>query len=263
MTTHKYFDILLKAAYLAGEAILKVYGTDDFSTEIKSDQSPLTAADKNAHIAIFNILSATNLPILSEEGKQIGFDERSKWDEFWMVDPLDGTKEFIKRNGEFTVNIALIRNGEPVLGIVYAPVLDKVWYGDTDSGAFVIESFSKQYTENTIKQIAIRADHNLRPFTVVGSRSHASKETEDYINTLKETYGELNFVSMGSSLKLCMVAEGRANVYPRFAPTMEWDTAAGHAVASAAGCEVINVETKSPLTYNKENLLNPWFMVNA
>jgi 3'(2'), 5'-bisphosphate nucleotidase len=256
-------DILFRACYLAGKEILEVYTKEDHSTEIKEDNSPLTAADRNAHIAIALVLSETDIPVLSEEGKYMSYSERQNWDQFWLVDPLDGTKEFIKRNGEFTVNIALIDNGNPILGIVYAPVIDKCWIGDVDLGSFVIESFSIHYQNKTIQPIRIQSNRKLRPFTVVGSRSHASIDTNKYIDSLKDTYGELNFVSMGSSLKLCMVAEGMANVYPRFAPTMEWDTAAGHAVALAAGCKVINAQTQLPLSYNKENLLNPWFIVEA
>jgi 3'(2'), 5'-bisphosphate nucleotidase len=260
-------DQLLKAAVKsslqAGEAILKVYQTD-FPVEEKDDKTPLTLADKRAHSIIKTFLEPYQLPILSEEGKKTDFSERKEWKLFWMVDPLDGTKEFIKRNGEFTVNIALIEEGKPVLGIVFSPVLKELYFGAAGWGARktgVEEDdegkFSLPILQNS-KKLPVKDTH--RPYTVVGSRSHSSAETERFIEKLRNGHPDLTFTSKGSSLKLCLIAEGAADIYPRLAPTMEWDTAAGHAVVTHAGGKVVQFETSEPLAYNKENLLNPWFI---
>jgi 3'(2'), 5'-bisphosphate nucleotidase len=246
-------EIIKNAAKLAGEKILEIYESDNFEQEIKSDNSPLTKADREAHLIIKKELEKTGLPILSEEGKQIDFSERKNWGKFWMVDPLDGTKEFIKRNGEFTVNIALIENGIPTLGVVYCPVKGWLYYSDRNL------SFKDNKDGTTVQLPQIEKRNNL---IIVGSRSHSTPETETYVQNLKvQTGKDVEFISMGSSLKLCLVAEGKADVYPRLAPTMEWDTAAAHAVAKTAGCEVIQYESGQPVTYNKENLLNPYFVV--
>jgi 3'(2'), 5'-bisphosphate nucleotidase len=239
------------AAIEGGEEILKVY-KNTIEVEMKEDKSPLTLADKNAHLAIVKHLETTNIPILSEEGRAIPYEERKNWSRLWIVDPLDGTKEFIKRNGEFTVNIALIENGVPILGVIYVPVSGVLYFGDRDSGAF--KSVSGV-------DISIPAASSDRKYTAVGSRSHASAETEAYFNALKEKHGDIDVVSMGSSLKICLVAEGVADVYPRFAPTMEWDTAAGHAIAKAAGKMVLDYTTQQEMVYNREELLNNWFIV--
>jgi 3'(2'), 5'-bisphosphate nucleotidase len=247
----KYLPIAIEAAIAAGKAILEVYNSDDFAIESKSDDSPLTRADKASHHVIMGFLKGTGLPILSEEGKTIDFETRKNWDIFWMVDPLDGTKEFIKRNGEFTVNIALIQNGCPVMGVVLVPVADTVYYGMKDTGAF------KKSGNNEPEAIAVIK--NVEQVTIVASRSHMSPETAEFI----AGYHGSELISMGSSLKLLLVAEGKAQLYPRFAPTMEWDTAAAHAVVLAAGGEVLQMPSEVPLVYNKENLLNPWFLVKA
>lgn len=255
--------IALKAALSGAKEILEVYGSA-FQVELKEDKSPLTLADKNAHRAISSTLLMTKLAILSEEGKQLPYNTRRNWTAFWMIDPLDGTKEFVKRNGEFTVNIALINDGKPVWGVVYAPVLKTMYWGGKDDGAFKAENVSPQDSLQDIeaKAVRIRAVGEASPYIVVGSRSHSSRETDKFIEELKMEKGEIEFISMGSSLKICLVAEGKAQIYPRFAPTMEWDTAAGHAVALGAGCKVITPDTHEDLLYNKENLLNPWFIVN-
>lgn len=258
--------ISIKAALKAGEEILKIYNSKDFDIKIKSDNSPLTTADKNAHKIIVENLSKTNIPILSEEGKHILYSERSKWKRYWLVDPMDGTKEFIKRNGEFTVNIALIEKDTPVLGVIYVPVTKDLYFGALNIGSYKainqdLESFVSDM--NTLMQVSFKLpfiidnDH----YTVVGSRSHMNQETENFIAKLKNEHGEIDFISKGSSLKICMVAEGLANIYPRFAPTMEWDTGAGHAIALNAGCTVTQADEKTPVVYNKEDLLNPWFIV--
>jgi 3'(2'), 5'-bisphosphate nucleotidase len=251
LTINKYLQIAIEAAEAAGKAILEVYNSDDFSIEAKADDSPLTRADRAAHIVIVDFLNKTGLPVLSEEGKTIGYETRKNWDIFWMVDPLDGTKEFIKRNGEFTVNIALIEHGNPVMGVVYVPVTDTLYYGLQHFGAFKKQGISEP--------CAISVSGIEQKITIVASRSHMSAETEEFI----AGYQGAELISMGSSLKLLLVAEGRAQLYPRFAPTMEWDTAAAHAVVLAAGGEVLQMPEELPLTYNKENLLNPWFLVKA
>jgi 3'(2'), 5'-bisphosphate nucleotidase len=256
----------IKAALVAGDEILKVYNSDDFDVNVKSDNSPLTRADKNAHKIIVEYLTETNLPILSEEGKDIPYVERSHWKQYWLVDPLDGTKEFIKRNGEFTVNIALIENSVPVLGVIYVPVTKDLYFSSKELGAYKAinqdaESFNgntKQLMQSSFKLPFVTENET---YTVVGSRSHMNEETEEFIAKIKAEHGEIDFMSRGSSLKICMVAEGLANIYPRFAPTMEWDTGAGHAIALGAGCTVIQADEKTQVKYNKQDLLNPWFIV--
>lgn len=260
----KLLTVSIDAAIKAGREILEVY-SQDFSVETKSDNSPLTIADKKAHHIIKDTLAETGYPLLSEEGKQMGYDERNGWQTFWLVDPLDGTKEFIKKNGEFTVNIALVANGTPVLGVVYVPVTGILYFGSNDTGSHIAVISNHTNTEDvdTIIDTAKALPLNGQPsvYTVVASRSHNTPETEVFIDEKRKQHGEVNLVSSGSSIKLCLVAEGKAQVYPRLAPTMEWDTAAGHAVAKFSGCKVYNYETGNELVYNKENLLNPWFVV--
>ena len=254
--------VAIHAAIEGGKKILEVY-SQDFSVYTKEDNSPLTEADRRAHDIIKDILQPTGLPLLSEEGKTIPYDERKDWSEFWLVDPLDGTKEFIKKNGEFTVNIALIKNGTPVLGVVYVPVTGLLYFGHS-SGSYSIEinDDNKKDVEALQNNAStLPAQNAAGVYTVVASRSHNTPETEEFIDAKRKKYGNVNMISAGSSLKLCLVAEGKAQVYPRLAPTMEWDTAAGHAVAKFAGCEVYNFKTNTELEYNKENLLNPWFVV--
>lgn len=260
----------LKAAVLAGQDILEVYSRE-FHIELKEDKSPLTEADRKSHQRITAVLSDTGLPVLSEEGRDIPFAERSQWTKFWLVDPLDGTREFIKRNGEFTVNIALIINGEAVMGVIYAPVISALYFGGEEIGSykteaepdFLLHMIHSHDIMHRLMETAVRIPlrNKERPFTVVASRSHMSDETASFIDSLRQTHGDLQMISKGSSLKLCLVAEGAADVYPRFAPTMEWDTAAGQAIARGAGYTVINPADNSPVIYNKENLLNPWFIL--
>jgi len=256
-------ELAIKASLLAGKEIIDVYNSDNFEVKIKSDDSPLTLADKKAHNIIIETLKETQLPVLSEEGKSIPFDERKNWDLYWLVDPLDGTKEFIKRNGEFTVNIALIEKGTPILGVIYIPVTKDLYFSDNKNGAFKAINADLDTNIKTLSQFSFKLPFfsETEIYTVVGSRSHMNEETEQFIDKLKSEYGEVDFMSKGSSLKICMVAEGIANIYPRFAPTMEWDTAAGHAIALGSGCTVTQSDEKTPVVYNKENLLNPWFII--
>ncbi len=262
------------AAKRAGEAILDVYDSD-FKVEQKDDKSPLTLADKRSNEIIENVLEQTitvndsTVPILSEEGKETPYDEREKWEYFWLVDPLDGTKEFVKRNGEFTVNIALIHKHKPVLGIIYIPVKDVFYFAAINFGSYKLESsdilsdnLSIQDLINKSQRLPLSNDNNT-PFTIVGSRSHTSEEFSEFVKQLNAKYGKVEFISSGSSLKLCLVAEGKADVYPRFGPTMEWDTAAGQAIVEQANGTVMDTQSNEPLNYNKSNLLNPFFIVSG
>ena len=259
--------VAIRAAIEAGAKIMSVY-TDpdaDFEIEKKADNSPLTIADKKAHETISNILCGTDIPILSEEGKKIPYETRKEWNELWIVDPLDGTKEFIKKNGEFTVNIAYVNNGIPQAGVIYIPVREELYIGDCELGAFKLDNIKSISNEETLPSLISRAyrlpiKEERKDFVVVASRSHLSAETEEFIGKMRALHTSIETISKGSSLKLCLIAEGKADIYPRFAPTMEWDTAAGHAIIRAAGKEVYHTDEITPLTYNKEDLLNPWFI---
>lgn len=259
----------IRASLEAGSEIMSVY-TDpnaDFEIEKKADNSPLTIADRKSHMVIAARLASTPYPVLSEEGKKIPVEERQSWNELWIVDPLDGTKEFIKRNGEFTVNIAYVKNGKPEAGVIYIPVKEELYFADSQYGSYKIEHITQLDSEETVDSLIGKA-HRLpyqeeaqrSSFIIVASRSHLTPETEAYIEEMKQKHQEVETVSKGSSLKLCLIAEGKADVYPRFAPTMEWDTAAGHAIIRAMGKEVYQAGTQHPLEYNKEDLLNPWFI---
>lgn len=253
----------ITAALEAGKVILDIYHSDDFEIETKSDNTPLTKADIASHNMIMSYLKDTNIPVLSEEGKSIPYATRKDWKQLWIVDPIDGTKEFIKRNGEFTVNIALIEHQKPVLGVILVPVSGELYYSTKDRGAFkATVDLDRVEVDKLMEQSTkLPAAGQNRAFTVVASRSHRSAETEHYINALQKKHGEVQLISKGSSLKLCMVAEGLADCYPRFGPTMEWDTAAGQAICEHAGFEVIDWNTKEPMLYNREELLNNWFLV--
>lgn len=257
-------SIAISASLAAGEIIMDIYNSEDFAIELKHDNSPLTRADKESNKVITNILDSLNLPILSEEDDNIPYEKRKLWESFWMVDPIDGTKEFIKRNGEFTVNVALIHNNIPVLGVVYAPATMELYFAEYGMGAFKIESISDfDQLENAPLIDLSKSNQNLpKTFTLVLSKSHMNQETEDYVNKMKKKYSLVASKFFGSSLKICKVAEGYAHCYPRFGPTMEWDTAAAHAVATYAGCKMFSVQKLKPLSYNKENLLNPFFIVS-
>ncbi|MFO8234152.1 MAG: 3'(2'),5'-bisphosphate nucleotidase CysQ [Bacteroidales bacterium] len=272
MNNQEYKHLLtkaVKAALLAGKAINDVYKGSDFEIEAKADETPLTLADRKAHQVIHTYLKNTDFPLLSEEGRHIPYEERKVWEYFWLVDPLDGTKEFIKRNGEFTVNIALVSNGTPIMGVVYAPYVGDLFFGCEKFGAYKVENVDENVVDfQDLDELMKTGDilpkkSDRKELVIVASRSHMNDDTQQYVNALKAKYGDAKFVSKGSSLKLCMVAEGEADVYPRFAPTMEWDTAAGHAVALAAGFRVTENDGKTPLQYNKENLKNPWFIVKG
>ena len=259
--------IAINAAIEAGKEILSVYDSDDFDVENKADNSPLTKADRKAHDTIMKHLETTEYPVLSEEGKEMAYNERKDWHKFWCVDPLDGTKEFIKRNGEFTINIGMIEDQKSLHGVIYTPVTQELYVGIEGLGAWKMTNIDVNHKVQSLEALLEKGTKLPmvsginKPFKVVGSRSHMNDETREVISTYEKKFGETEVTSRGSSLKLCMVAEGKADLYPRFAPTMEWDTAAGQAIAQAAGMLVTEADMETPLLYNKQELSNPWFVV--
>ena len=250
MNNKELLNIAINAAIDGGKEIMDVYD-GSFEVFIKEDDSPLTIADQRANKVIVRELKKTKIPVLSEEGRAIPYSERKDWERLWIVDPLDGTKEFVKRNGEFTVNIALIEKGIPIMGVIYVPVKEVLYFA-SEEGAF-------KKSKNKIEKLPLKSKN--KNFVAVGSRSHMSKETDIFFKNLKEKHGDVEVVSMGSSLKICLVAEGVADVYPRFAPTMEWDTAAGQAIARYSGKKLIDYNTKKEMVYNRDELRNNWFIV--
>jgi 3'(2'), 5'-bisphosphate nucleotidase len=262
MLNEQLIENIVAISHQAGDKIMEIY-QNDFAIYEKSDKSPLTEADLAAHNCIVEGLSKVSAhPILSEESANISWQERNTWDTYWLVDPLDGTKEFIKKNGEFTVNIALIKDGVPIFGVVYAPVLEHTYVGVLGQGAFKI-------TAGVKADISPKAWTKGETWRIVGSRSHQSPEIQALLDSLE---GETELVAMGSSLKLCLVAEGAAHLYPRLGPTCEWDTGAAQAVVEAAGGKVTIIEDAidalkadaAPLRYNqKDSVLNPYFLVSC
>ncbi len=248
---------IVAACRAAGEEILDIYSRD-FEVESKADNSPLTEADKAANAVIMDVLSThyPAMPVISEENKQVPYEQRSGWGEFWLVDPLDGTREFVKRNGEFTVNIALVNDGKPVAGVVYRPVDGTLYCAESGAGAF--KSIGSGKPERIFNDTHYSTCDEVR---VVASRSHRTPDTDDFVKKLEASGKLVEYLAAGSSLKLCLVAEGAANVYPRFGPTMEWDTAAAHGIVLESGRQVHNYQTGEPLLYNKPSLRNPWFVV--
>jgi 3'(2'), 5'-bisphosphate nucleotidase len=248
--------VLNKIAIDAGAAIMKIY-SQPFEVEQKSDDSPLTLADRESNRIILEGLQKyyPEIPYISEETKQISYDERKDWEYFWLIDPLDGTKEFIKKNDEFTVNIALIHNGVPELGVVYLPAKEILYYAMKGQGSFKIDKNSQP------QKINARKLKDKKELIIMGSRSHGNQELQDFVEQKKHEYENVEFIASGSSLKFTMIAEGKADIYPRLGPTMEWDTGAAHAIVLECGKKVYKYGTDEQLTYNKENLLNPWFIV--
>ncbi len=255
------------AAVRAGAKIMEIYTRyDDFFVSLKADSTPITIADKEAHTLIKNHLSVTRIPLLSEEGRDLYYDERRGWDLFWMVDPLDGTEEFIKRNGEFTVNIALMVDNAPFLGVIYIPTTETIYFSDPDRGSFcktgVKPDIDSVCTISQIfadaRRLPVVAERNT-PLKVALSRSHESNQVRDLIRQLQDQVGEVRIVEYGSSLKMCLVAEGAVDCYLRTTPTSEWDTAAGEAIARGAGVRVVALSGE-PLRYNEESLENPPFI---
>jgi len=253
----KKLNLLQQIIKQAGDLILEVYNTD-FSVDYKEDESPLTIADQKANDLIVKELDAnfSGIHFITEETKDAPYSERKDWEYTWIIDPLDGTKEFVKRNGEFTVNIALCHEDEIVFGMVYVPVTGDTYYAQKDEGAFKISA-----TGEAIKLSAKKPDQDQ--LVVVASRSHRSQEVDDFVEGMSDQFDSIEYRAAGSSLKLCLVAEGKAHIYPRLGPTMEWDTAAGHIVAIEAGATITRHDNGKPLTYNKEDLLNPYFIVSS
>jgi 3'(2'), 5'-bisphosphate nucleotidase len=268
---HELLVQAVDAAYAAGQAILRLYA-DAGTVEYKTDHSPLTAADRAAHAVIVAALrQPPGYRVLSEEGVEMSFAERASWPRFWLVDPLDGTKEFLKRNGEFTVNIALVENGVSILGVVVAPVPGTVYAGIVGVGAWKAEAGQHYRSPEELlagardpgtywRRLPLAETDSAGVVRVVASRSHLNDDTRAFIAGVEARHGAAELVSTGSSLKLCLIAEGTAEVYPRLAPTMEWDTAAGQAVVEAAGGTVMGYGTGERVRYNKPTLLNPFFV---
>ncbi len=278
--------VALRAAKAAGDAILTVY-RGEFDVEYKEDHSPLTVADRKAHAVIKEYLAGGEhleaIPLLSEEGRSIPHEVRNRWDEFWLVDPLDGTKEFVKRLDEFTVNIALIQAGKPILGVVLVPAKDLFYFGLEGLGSYkvgrpeVVQELSERIAKAPTRDAVLKtlldvSDHlPLRragceekdPLTVIGSRSHGTEALGEFVQKAEQRFREVTLISVGSALKFALVAEGNADVYPRFGPTMEWDTAAGQCLVEQSGGTVLELDAQIPLVYNKRELLNPYFICRA
>ncbi|MCX7769699.1 MAG: 3'(2'),5'-bisphosphate nucleotidase CysQ [Proteobacteria bacterium] len=255
-------NIIIKAT----EEVLLVYNSQDFVISEKEDKSPLTLADSRSHETIVKGLNKlSNYPILSEEGKEIPYEERKKWKYFWLIDPLDGTKEFIKKNGEFTINIALVERNEPVIGVVSVPVRGEIFFAFKGKGSYKIDYQKRVFASNEelfsiSKKLPFEDERD--EIIVVGSRSHRDEKTDEYIEKIKNL-GKIQVVNIGSSYKICYLAEGKADIYPRFGKTMEWDISAGHVILEEAGGKIIDAETLEPLRYNKESLVNPPFIAKS
>lgn len=272
MIEREQTDFFLAGAYnaalRAGAKIMEIYTRyDDFFVGLKADSTPITIADREAHTLIQHYLSATRIPLLSEEGRDLYFDERRGWDLYWLVDPLDGTEEFIKRNGEFTVNIALMVDNRPYLGVIYLPTTETIYFSDPDRGSFcktgVRPEMGAQYTIGQLfgqaRRLPLTTQRNT-PLRIALSRSHESEQVKEHIRRLRDQAGEVQIVEYGSSLKMCLVAEGSVDCYLRTTPTSEWDTAAGEAIARGAGVRVAALGSGKALRYNEESLENPPFI---
>ena len=259
MKLSQNLKLAIDASIQAGKKIIEIYNSDNFNLEYKLDDSPLTLADTASDKIIENILEASNIPILSEEGNILDFNNRKNLNQLWIVDPLDGTKEFIKKNNEFTVNIALIENSKPVIGVIYAPALNVLYFSERKLGTYKIfitafDKFDKS------KALSLPLVEKSNEYKVLTSRSHLNDKTLDYLDNLKVNNLKVVSVPMGSSLKFCLLAEGLADCYPRFSPCMEWDTAAGQIICEEAGFKVVDLKTMKPIIYNRENLINNYFI---
>ncbi len=266
---HDYRELVklaVDAVVEAGIKIMEVYNSVKIDVTLKKDFSPLTEADLKSNEIIRNYLIKSKLPVLSEEERNITYEERKNWDIYWLVDPLDGTKEFIKRKGEFTVNIALIEKNVPAFGVIYAPFHRDLYFSIPGEGSYKISEADYDTVKNKSLKYLIKMATPLPlsvkrdKFTVIGSRSHLSIKTKIYIKKLKKQYRDLKVIQIGSSLKLCLIAEGKIDIYPRFSPSMEWDIAAGHAIIEGAGFKICEINNNNPLIYNKKDLRNPPFI---
>ena len=259
MKLSQNLKLAIDASIQAGKKIIEIYNSDNFNLEYKLDDSPLTLADTASNKIIKNILEASNIPILSEEGNILDFNKRKNLKHLWIVDPLDGTKEFIKKNNEFTVNISLVENSIPVIGVIYAPALNVLYFSERKLGAYKIlitdlDKFDKS------KAFRLPLVEKSNEYKVLTSRSHLNYKTLDYIDNLKVNNIKVVSVPMGSSLKFCLLAEGLADCYPRFSSCMEWDTAAGQVICEQVGFKVVDLKTMKPIVYNRENLINNYFI---
>lgn len=259
MKLSQNLKLAIDAAIQAGKKIIEIYNSDDFNLEYKLDDSPLTVADTASNKIIENILEASNISILSEEGNILDFNNRKNLKHLWVVDPLDGTKEFIKKNNEFTVNISLIENSTPVIGVIYAPALNVLYFSERKLGAYKtrITALNKFDISKAFRLPLVKKSNEYKVLT---GRSHLDENTLDYIDNLKVNNLKVVSVPMGSSLKFCLLAEGLADCYPRFSPCMEWDTAAGQIICEEAGFKVVDLKTMKPIIYNRENLINNYFI---
>ena len=261
----KHYLKVINSAIEAGNEIIKIYNSDNFEVSFKDDNSPLTAADKKANDVLMKTLVPTNIPIISEENKEISYEERKMWEKFWLVDPLDGTKEFIKRRGDFTVNVALIEKDTPIFGVIYVPAKKKLYFGGTDIGSFKMINVENNFYDlkkliNSAQKLPIAKTDDI--YRVIASKSHFNEDTKIFVQEIEKKHRNTEIINVGSSLKICAIADGTADIYPRYAPTMEWDIAAGHAIIKAAGGKIIQAKTGKDVVYNKENLLNPYFVAS-
>lgn len=262
MNLNLFYSRAIEAAIVAGNAIKSIYLTKKYDIEYKSDDSPVTRADKTSSSIIAEYLKETSYPVVDEEHCCPDYSIRKNWKYLWLVDPMDGTKEFISGNGEFTVNIALIENCTPIFGVIYAPVTGNLYWGGGETGSYKIETIDSWTGFKTIELLSKKLNPDSdsgKALRVAASRSHLDDATKKFVNTLKTLNPNLEYISRGSSLKLCMIAEGTTDVYPRFSRTMEWDTAAGHAIVNGTNGVLLKANTKEVLTYNKQELANPAF----
>jgi len=261
MKLSQNLKLAIDASLLAGKKILEIYTSDNFIVEYKSDESPLTLADKSSDEIIKNALKLSNIPILSEEGDTLDYDKRRDLKHLWIVDPLDGTKEFIKKNDEFTVNIALVENQKPILGVIYAPALSLLYFSEENFGSYKLDLNDFMHNDLDFnKALKLPIIKNETKYFVLTSRSHLGKSTLNYIENLKNIRPNVESIAIGSSLKFCLLAEGTADCYPRFSPCMEWDTAAGQIICKEVGFELIDQMTEKEILYNREDLLNNSFI---
>ena len=266
-----FFESAFNAALRAGAGIMEIYnGEQEFLVNLKSDNTPITEADRRSHETIKDYLSRTRIPLMSEEGRDLLYEERCGWDLYWLVDPLDGTLEFIKRTGEFTINIALMVNNRPTVGVVYVPTSGRIYFAIEGRGAWKrIGMTPNPNAQMNISEIMRGAeplpqtDGANDPKVVALSRSHISPDTHIVVDSLKEKFGKIEILTQGSSLKLCLVAEGLVDIYPRTTPTSEWDTAAGECILNEAGGSIRELEHNSTLNYNKPTLINPNFICKS
>jgi 3'(2'), 5'-bisphosphate nucleotidase len=267
MSDKELLRLAVSAALKAGEKVLTIYNTD-FHVETKSDNTPVTLADKTSGRCITSILEASGIPVISEEEQVEDFSIRKNWKRVWIVDPLDGTKEYVKRNGEFAINIALVEDNQPVIGVIYAPVFKDIYFACRDTGSYkitqndVIIELTKQNLPDNLFEYARRLPIQRLPktYTVVASRSHLSREVNERLEKLRNLYGTVDMINVGSAIKQCWVAEGKAHEYPRYGTTMEWDTAAGQCILEESGKQLIDLSTGRPMRYNKPDMLNSYFI---